>query len=186
MIQTAGGTRICDRLGVGGFNTPLPAPAKVSRIREPIIRRRLVGELLWGAGRWHPGQGPSKRMEVGNVQVEGRLGWRRSCAHRVRPAGCGYGLTTSTGAATDTPFGGAPTGFPAPGTGNPPAAEEEPGTIPGTVPGNPAGTDPGAQPSTGVDPAGGAAPGTLPSAGFGSRTAARAPVRWWFCWQWPA
>jgi hypothetical protein len=85
----------------------------------------------------------------------------------------GMVFTTSTGAATDG-FGGAPSGFPDvtdPGTGNPPAAEEEPGTNPGTQPTNPVPTTPG-QPTTGIDPTGGAgagtgAPGTLPNAGFG-------------------
>jgi hypothetical protein len=82
----------------------------------------------------------------------------------------GMAFTTSTGAATDTPFGGAPSGFPDvtdPGTGNPPAAGEEPGTTPGTLPGSPAGQAPGTQPSTGVDAGGTGAPGSLPSAGFG-------------------
>jgi hypothetical protein len=78
----------------------------------------------------------------------------------------GMAFTTSTGAATDTPFGGAPSGFEDPGTGNPPAAGEEPGTVPGTQPGQPAGTAPGVDPTGGAG-AGNAAPGTLPSAGFG-------------------
>ena len=83
----------------------------------------------------------------------------------------GMVFTTSTGAATDG-FGGAPSGgFGNPDTGNPPAAEEEPGTNPGTQPTNPVPTTPG-QPATGIDPTGGAgagtgAPGTLPNAGFG-------------------
>jgi hypothetical protein len=86
----------------------------------------------------------------------------------------GMAVKTTSGAGTDLPFGGAPSGALDPGdagTGNPPAAEEEPGvTDPGT--GSPAGTTPGTQPTTGIDPtggagAGGAAPGTLPSAGFG-------------------
>jgi hypothetical protein len=83
----------------------------------------------------------------------------------------GMAVTTTSGAGTDTPFGGAPSGFPDP-TGNPPAAEDDEITDPGTNPTDPAGTTPGAQPATGVDPtgapgAGGTAPGSLPSAGFG-------------------
>jgi hypothetical protein len=82
----------------------------------------------------------------------------------------GLAFDTTRGAATD--FGGAPSGgFGNPTTGNPPAAEEEPGTNPGTVPTNPVPFVPG-QPTTGIDPTGGAgagsgAPGSLPSAGFG-------------------
>jgi hypothetical protein len=83
----------------------------------------------------------------------------------------GMAFTTSTGAATDG-FGGAPSGGFPDVIGNPPAAEEEPGTTPGTQPTNPVPVVPGTQPSTGIDPtggagAGGAAPGSLPSAGFG-------------------
>jgi predicted small secreted protein len=80
----------------------------------------------------------------------------------------GMAFNTTRGAATDIPFGGAPSGFPdSTDTGNPPAAEEEqPGTVPGTQPGSPAGTAPGVDPTGGAG-AGNAAPGTLPSAGFG-------------------
>ena len=78
----------------------------------------------------------------------------------------GMAVTSTSGAATDTPFGGAPSGFP--DLGNPPAAEEEPAANPGTnpIPSNPAGTAPGIDPTGGAG-AGNAAPGSLPNAGFG-------------------
>jgi hypothetical protein len=80
----------------------------------------------------------------------------------------GLAVTSTSGAATDTPFGGAPSGFPDL-TGNPPAADENPVTNPGTNPpaGNPAGTAPGIDPNGGAG-AGNAAPGSLPNAGFGA------------------
>jgi hypothetical protein len=78
----------------------------------------------------------------------------------------GLAVTSTSGAATDSPFGGAPSGFPDL-TGNPPAAGENPVTNPAPPAGNPAGTAPGTNPAAGAG-AGTAAPGSLPNAGFGS------------------